>query len=205
MRPKRIPLFPLEVVLLPGMPLPLHIFEPRYRKMIGLCLDQKREFGMILAQEKELAAVGCTAEVMQKLKEYDDGRMDILSEGRVVFHLSEVLDEEEYYEGIVEYLSDETSAPDAEKERRLLEMFKRLQTVMQGEQRISAAKSEIPLAYRLAAQLPMDLPEKQKLLEMREEAGRQEFLLHWMNETLPRLLRTQRVRQLAGGNGHGVK
>ena len=131
--------------------------------------------------------------------------MDILSEGRVVFHLSEVLDEEEFYEGIVEYLSDEPSAPDAEKERRLLEMFKRVQTVMQGEQRISAAKSEIPLAYRLAAQLPVDLPEKQKLLEMREEAARQEFLLQWMNETLPRLLRTQRVRRLAGGNGHGVK
>lgn len=205
MRPTRIPLFPLEVVLLPGMPLPLHIFEPRYRKMIGLCLSEKREFGMILAQEKELAAVGCTAEVVQKLKDYDDGRMDILSEGRAVFHLTEVLDEEEYYEGIVEYLTDELGAPDSEKEKRLLEMFERVQNVMQGEQRISVAKSEVPLAYHLAAQLPMDLPEKQKLLELREETARQEYLLKWMNETLPRLVRTQRVRQLAGGNGHGVK
>jgi len=205
MRPARIPLFPLEVVLLPGMPLPLHIFEPRYRKMIGLCLADKREFGMILAHEKELAAVGCTAEVVQKLKEYDDGRMDILSEGRAVFHLTEVLDEQEYYEGIVEYLTDEPDAPDAAKEKRLLELFERVQKAMQGDQKISAAKGEVPLAYRLAAQLPMDLPEKQRLLEMREEGARREFLLQWMNETLPRFLRTQRVRQLAGGNGHGSK
>jgi Lon protease-like protein len=205
MRPARIPLFPLEVVLLPGMPLPLHIFEPRYRKMIGLCLSDKREFGMILTQEKELAAVGCTAEVVQKLKDYDDGRMDILSEGRAVFHLSEVLHEQEYYEGIAEYLTDEPDAPDAAKEKRLLELFERVQKAMQGERRNSAAKNEVPLAYRLAAQLPMDLPEKQRLLEMREEGARQEFLLQWMNETLPRLLRTQRVRHLAGGNGHGVK
>jgi Lon protease-like protein len=205
MRPTRIPLFPLEVVLLPGMPLPLHIFEPRYRKMIGLCLAEKREFGMILAQEKELATVGCTAEVVQKLKEYDDGRMDILSEGRAVFRLSEVLDEEEYYEGIVEYLADEPDAPDAEKEKRLLEMFERVQKLMKGEARKAGERSGVPLAYRLATQLPMDLPEKQRLLEMREEGARKEFLLAWMDETLPRLLRTQRVRQLAGGNGHGVK
>lgn len=205
MRPTRIPLFPLEVVLLPGMPLPLHIFEPRYRKMIALCLAEKREFGMILAKEKSLAAVGCTAEILQKLKDYDDGRMDILSEGREVFRLNEVLDEEEYYEGIVEYLPDEPGAPDAEKEKQLLELLARMQKVMQGETRSPAAKSEVPLAYRLAAQLPMDLPEKQRLLEMREESARQKFLLDWMNSTLPRLLRTQRVRQLAGGNGHGVK
>jgi Lon protease-like protein len=205
MRPTRIPLFPLEVVLLPGMPLPLHIFEPRYRKMIGLCLADKREFGMILAQEKQLATVGCTAEVVQKLKDYEDGRMDILSEGRAVFHLSEVLDEEEYYEGIVEYLPDDPDAPDAAKEKQLFELFERVQKTMQGEQRISLAKNEVPLAYRLAAQLPLDLPEKQHLLEMREEGARREFLLKWMNETLPRLLRTQRVRHLAGGNGHGAK
>lgn len=205
MRPTRIPLFPLEVVLLPGMPLPLHIFEPRYRKMIGLCLAEKREFGMILAQEKELAAVVCTAEIVQKLKDYDDGRMDILSEGRAVFHLRELLDEEEYYEGVVEYMPDEPDMPDMEKEKRLLELFGRVQNAMQGETRSPGDRSGVPLAYRIAAQLPIDLPEKQRLLEMREEGARQEFLMKWMNETLPRLLRTARVRQLAGGNGHGVK
>jgi Lon protease-like protein len=131
--------------------------------------------------------------------------MDILSEGRAVFHLTELLDQEEFYEGIVEYLSDEPDAPDPEKERRLLDLYARMQNAMQGEAREPIQKGGIPLAYRIAAQLPMDLPEKQRLLEMRAESGRQEFLLQWMNETLPRLLRTQRLRQLAGGNGHGVK
>ena len=200
------PLFPLpDVVHFPHLLLPLHIFEPRYRKMIGLCLTEKREFGMILAKEKDLAAVGCTAEIVQKLKDYDDGRMDILSEGRAVFRLNEVLNEEAYYEGFVEYLPDEPAAPDAEKEKRLTELFSRVRSLMRGEAPASGPKHDVPLSYRIAAQLPLDLPEKQQLLELREERARQDYLLKWMNDTLPRMLRTQHVRQLAGGNGHGLK
>src|SRR5438094_7952283 len=65
MRPERIPLFPLNVVLLPGAELPLHIFEPRYRQMVKDCLEEKSEFGMILSLDKGVARVGCTAEIMQ--------------------------------------------------------------------------------------------------------------------------------------------
>jgi len=205
MRPARIPLFPLEVVLLPGMPLPLHIFEPRYRKMIGLCLAEKREFGMILAREKDLAKIGCTAEIVQKLKDYDDGRMDILSEGRAVFQLNEVIDEDEYFEGFVEYLPDEPEPPDPEKEKRLTELFTRVRSLMKSEGRATGAQPGVPLSYRIAAHLPLDLLEKQQLLELRDEGGRQDFLLKWMNDTLPRMLRTERVRQVAGGNGHGFR
>jgi Lon protease-like protein len=98
-RPARIPLFPLDVVLLPEMPLPLHIFEPRYKTMIRRCLAEKIEFGMILAANQGIAAVGCTAEIVRKLRDYSDGRMDILTEGRAIFRLEELLDEKEYYEG----------------------------------------------------------------------------------------------------------
>ena len=78
MRPTRIPLFPLEVVLFPGMPLPLHIFEPRYRIMLARCINEKIEFGIILTLGTELSKIGCTAEIVEKLKEYPDGRVDIL-------------------------------------------------------------------------------------------------------------------------------
>jgi len=74
-----LPLFPLDLVLLPGVPLPLHIFEPRYKEMIKECMDQKQAFGIVRAKEEGFANIGCTAEVMNVLKTYPDGRMNILA------------------------------------------------------------------------------------------------------------------------------
>ncbi len=91
------------------MPLPLHIFEPRYKEMIGHCIEKKLEFGMVLASENNVAATGCTAEILRKIRDYPDGRMDILTEGRSVFRLAELLSEKAYYEAIVEYLEDTPS------------------------------------------------------------------------------------------------
>jgi ATP-dependent Lon protease len=102
LRPNRIPLFPLDMVLLPGMHLPLHIFEPRYKVMVERCLQEQLEFGMILALDKAVATFGCTAEILSKVKDYPHGRMDIVTEGRAVFRLTELLDEKEYYEGTVD-------------------------------------------------------------------------------------------------------
>src|SRR5713101_983181 len=82
MRPDRIPLFPLNVVLLPGAELPLHIFEPRYREMVKNCLEGKSEFGMLLSFHKGVARVGCTAQILDVVRHYHDGRMDILTAGR---------------------------------------------------------------------------------------------------------------------------
>src|ERR1700690_26990 len=99
-KPDRIPLFPLDVVLLPTMPLPLHIFEPRYKTMIRHCLTEKLEFGMVAARNQSVAKIGCTAAIQRIVKEYPDGRLDILTEGSAVFRVTEVLEEKEYYEGL---------------------------------------------------------------------------------------------------------
>src|ERR1700742_429034 len=101
-----IPLFPLDIFLLPSMALPLHIFEPRYKIMIARCLNETIEFGMALAADQSIAGVGCTAEVIHKVRDFPDGRMDIVVEGRSVFRLIEVNEEKEYYQGQVEYLVD---------------------------------------------------------------------------------------------------
>lgn len=204
-RPTRIPLFPLDVVLFPGAALPLHIFEPRYKKMIGLCMSQSREFGVIFARESRIASVGCTAEVVQKLKEYDDGRMDILTEGRAVFQLNELLDVKEYSEATVEYLQDEPTERDAREEAQVLELFQQCHAAIFGQSWTSdEEQSEGSLAYRIAALLPLALEEKQGLLEMRDENRRYNFLFNRMTQLLPQLVRRQRVRKSAAGNGHGV-
>jgi len=93
MRPERIPLFPLNVVLLPGASLPLHIFEPRYKEMVKDCLEEKSEFGMLLALPKGVAKVGCTAEILEVVKSYNDGRMDIVTVGRIPFRVVELFSE----------------------------------------------------------------------------------------------------------------
>ena len=113
MTDSRIALFPLNVVLYPGATLPLHIFEPRYKLMINHCIAHNREFGVILAGDKGVATIGCTAAITQKLKDYDDGRMDILTQGRTIFRALNLLHEKDYHEALVEFLtdSDELHAP----------------------------------------------------------------------------------------------
>src|SRR6266513_269891 len=104
MRPERIPLFPLNVVLLPGADLPLHIFEPRYREMVKNCLEEKSEFGMLLSLPKGVARVGCTAEIFDVVKRYEDGLMDILTAARATFHVVQVVPEDTLLKADVDYL-----------------------------------------------------------------------------------------------------
>jgi Lon protease-like protein len=204
-KPDRIPLFPLDAVLLPDMPLPLHIFEPRYKTMIQRCLAEHREFGIALATSQTVAKVGCTAEIVRKIKEYPDGRMDILASGRSVFQLTEILEEEEYYEGVVKYFADDLSVQDPAKQARLIEIFGQCHLLLFGQASSDADRIEpSTLGYRMAARLPLDLQEKQALLEMRTENKRREFLLDWLAKFLPKLAARQRARQRAGGNGQGL-
>lgn len=205
MKPTRIPLFPLDVVLLPGMALPLHIFEPRYKLMIGRCLNEAIEFGVILAADKGIARVGCTAEIAQKLKDYPDGRMDIMTEGRSVFHLLKLLEEKEYYEAQVDYPAEDVVPLDARREARMTQLFQQAHLLLAGQEwAVADTDTDISLAYRMAARLPLELAEKQELLEMRAEAARQDFLLRWLAAFLPQLERRARIRRRAGGNGHGL-
>jgi len=203
-RPNRIPLFPLDVVLFPTMPLPLHVFEPRYKVMIGRCIEEPIEFGIVLATKEAVASVGCTARIVRKVKDYSDGRMDILTEGSSIFRLTEILDEREYHEGVIEYLEDEASPPDPHRETKLLELFECCHLLLFGTNWEDAARGDtVNLAYRMASRLPIDLQDRQALLEMRSEKDRREFLERWMADFKPKFTQRQQARQRAGSNGHG--
>jgi Lon protease-like protein len=187
------------------MALPLHIFEPRYKLMIGRCMDEAIEFGVILAETKGIVRFGCTAEIAQKLKDYPDGRMDIITEGRSVFHLLELLEEREYYEAMVEFPEEGSTPRDARRETRLTQLFQQAHLLLHGQEwALANTNTEISLAYRIAGHLPLELAEKQGLLEMRAEPARQEFLFRWLGAFLPELERRAGVRRRAGGNGQGL-
>jgi len=172
--------------------------------MIGLCMDRSLEFGVILAKDNGIASVGCTSQIVQKLKQYEDGRMDILSQGRAIFQLTEFLDEKEYHEAIVEYLPEDPVAQDPGEEKQLLDLFHQCHVALFGNAWVNESSTEIPLAYRIAALLPLALEEKQALLEMREEERRRNFLFNRMTTLLPQIVHRQRVRKSAAGNGHGL-
>ena len=205
MRPERIPLFPLNVVLLPGAELPLHIFEPRYRQMVKDCLEEKSEFGMILSLDKGVARVGCTAEIMQVTKRYENGRMDILTVGRAPFRVVELFTKDPLLEGHVDYLEDRENPANPSIQRELVELFEACHTLIFDDypKNLEGASTE-DFSYLVAATLPMDLLWKQQILELRSEADRQERLVAYLREWAPHLQKKEAKRQRAGGNGHGL-
>ena len=103
MQQELLPLFPLPVVLFPRTPLPLHIFEERYKEMMRDVLESKAEFGVVLAGEKGIVNTGCTAIVERVLKNYPDGRMDLVAQGRRRFEIILLNDEKSYLRGAVEF------------------------------------------------------------------------------------------------------
>jgi|ERR1700674_4309224 len=205
MRPERIPLFPLNVVLLPGADLPLHIFEPRYRQMARRCLDEKSEFGMLLALPKGVVHVGCTAEIIEVVKRYNDGRMDILTVGRAPFRVVKLFDENPLLEGDVDYLEDGETLSNARVRRELIELYEACHTLIFSDypKNLESGTPE-NLSYVVAGTLPMDLLWKQQILELRSEADREERLVTYLREWAPHLQKTEVMRQRAGGNGHGL-
>ena len=206
MDPKRIPLFPLDIVLFPGLPLPLHIFEPRYKLMIRYCVDEKLQFGVVLSREGGIADVGCTASILEVARTYPDGKMDIKTEGKKAFHVLEVFEEMPYYEAEVDFLEDE---PEARSELlaspvELLQLYDRCHQLLFGEP-LDPDDLHLggSLAFQIAGELPLDLDYKQELLEIRKESERRIHLLEKLGEWLPQLEHLQKMRQRAGGNGHG--
>jgi Lon protease-like protein len=196
-----IPLFPLDVVLFPGTPLPLHIFEPRYKEMIGECLAQHRTFGVVRAFEQGLAEIGCTAEIVAVVKEYPDGRLDLVTEGRQRFELLRVNQERSFLQAEVLMLDDEPGTPPQADTSRAVQLHSELLTIVGAKQDFSAADPSL-LSFCLAGSVPLDLDFKQKLLSLRSEPERLSLLISYLETIIPNLRRTANAREKAGGNGH---
>ena len=188
-------------MLFPDTPLPLHVFEPRYKEMIGECLDQKKVFGVVRAKENSLAEVGCTAEIVAVTKKYDDGRMDIVSEGRRRFKIQQVNHKRSFLQGEVEYFDDEPSAAKSSETERTLKLHSEIMTLM-GAEPAPPDPNEPQLSFQLAGSLPLDLDFKQTLLGLRSESERMLGLIEYYEALLPNLRRAVKARQKAGGNGH---
>ncbi len=196
-----LPLFPLELVLLPGTPLPLHIFEPRYKEMIRECISAEAPFGVVRAFEEGIAEVGCTAEIITVTKEYPDGRLDLICEGRKRFEVIEVNRDRSFLQAEVLIVPDDPEASAQEERVKAVQLHLEILSLAGAVQDLSAADQN-QLSFYLAGSLPLDLDFKQKLLAMRSEAQRIQAVAAYLETILPQLKRAARARQTAGGNGH---
>lgn len=207
-----LPLFLLKVVLVPDEVVPLHIFEDRYKEMIGECLEKRdlapaeAEFGVVYLRGKHAQRVGCAARVKEVIRRYDDGKLDILAIGQRRFEILFTNDKMPYLRAAVAFFDDDDGAspgaPEVEHARALFgSVLQRLG--------ITADPAELErefrrLSFQIAAALPIGLEIKQQVLVMRNERERLRRLSEVMEKLIPALERREHARAKASGNGHMI-
>jgi ATP-dependent Lon protease len=197
----RIGLFPLDIVLVPTERVPLHIFEPRYKELVGECLEREEEFGIVLAKENgDVHHVGTRATVIEVLQVLPDGRMHVIVEGGDRFRLLEVDHERSFDTATVEELLDDDEAPDFDDVDRVFSTFKRLQTTV-GAPGDPPDPSSPLFDFEVIGRVDFSAKTKQELLELTSPRTRIARLGVLLERALEALQIDQELRQRAHGNG----
>lgn len=195
-----LPLFPLPAVLFPGAAFPLHIFEERYRLMVGAAARDRSEFGVILVQDGKLATAGCTAIVDSVVQQYEDGRFDVATTGRRRYRTLSLDQTKPYLQAWVEFFDDEdASPPDAAQLKRVVRLGRRITQILRSSW--PELDKTTPPSFVIANHLPLDLDFKQQLLVKRSENERLAALADHLKELSERLQTMQRTQRLARTNG----
>ena len=197
-----LPIFELPVVILPGELLPLHIFEERYVRMIGHCLETAEPFGIVFRDEEGTAhRIGCTARVTEVLERFDDGRMNIVVTGEQPFRVLERFEEPEYPAGEIETISaeDEPSEDDPEAADMARQAFTELVEGISGEPPEMDVETED--AYGIAARVELPVETKQALLEQRAESERMRMLGNALRALADAVARSGEIAERAKMNG----
>jgi Lon protease-like protein len=194
------PLFPLRIVALPHEIVPLHIFEERYKTMIGECLDSGSEFGIVWAEDDDVRPVGCAVEIAEVLERMDDGRLNILTRGTRPFRIVERQDHLPYPAGTVEFLDDKEEAADAGTATAAHEAYNVL--VEQATDRtLDQDELDAMSAYQMAATVDFGLEAKQGLLDLRSENARLRLVARLFRAATKRLDFIDRAQERARSNG----
>jgi len=200
-----IPLFPLQLVVFPRVHIPLHIFENRYKEMVGEAIRDGSEFGIVLAREDGILGAGCTVKVEKVLEMYPDGRMDILTRGQRRFEIVSLNEERDYLRGEVEFFDDDDLAPvPAELRDAALANYRALSELDSARGHGDADLEDRQVSFQVAQAVP-DVEFLARILRDRSESGRLRHFNQYLAEYLPRQRAIERMRELAPRNGHGPK
>ena len=189
---EKIPLFPLNIVLLPETPMQLHIFEERYKEMINECINKNTEFGLVFTTASKMKTVGCTARIERVMKEYDDGRLDIQIKGIKRFRILDISDERSFLQAEVDFFDDD----DTDSKEDLIglaeegfSLLKKLQTITQRDEFIEDMKkmNYKTLSFYFGAAYGFTAEEKQHFLELRRTSERLEMTIDGLRNLVQRI------------------
>jgi Lon protease-like protein len=200
-----IPIFELPIVLLPGELLPLHIFEERYKRMVGDCLESEEPFGIVFGDADGARTIGCEARVAEVVETFDDGRMNIIVAGERPFRVIDRREAPEYPVGEIEPIevAAEEPAQDPETSAAARDAFADLVERVSGE---GPDREELDAddAYAIAARVELPAETKQRLLELRSESDRMKVLADALGALVSTLSRSREIAERASMNGKVV-
>ncbi len=195
-----IPIFPLELVLVPTEPLPLHIFEQRYQEMVARCVEHDEPFVIVFSDEDGIRDIGCTAQITEVLETFPDGRTNIATLGQQVVRISDIHDEHSYRSATAEVLVDEPAEAEHALQEAAITAYHTLAAELPG----AAPDAPDPgpgLSYSILARVDLSDDVKQSLLEDRDEQHRLETVLGLLNAIYRGLVLTRETQARARRNG----
>jgi Lon protease-like protein len=201
----QLPLFPLQAVLLPHAALPLHIFEDRYKTLIHRCIRESSEFGIVLSRDKSNATIGCAAGITTVVRTYDDGRMDILAEGRERFRVVEIRTASAPYPiALAESFTDDDPTADPALVKETVGLYNEVVRIVYSGQvkELDPDISAPGMAFVMAQKAGLDLEQRQTILEFRSERQRLEMIREYLIGVVPRLRKFEEVERIVRSDGY---
>lgn len=199
-----IPIFPLSLVVFPGEKVPLHIFEPRYKQLVKECFDNKKPFGIPTVIDNRMQEIGTLVEVSEIVQTYENGEMDIRTEGMRVFRILEVIKEipEKLYSGsIVNYPENEDDMGNRRVMESVIRGIKELHRLLNISKDFKKVEDELK-SYDIAHHAGLSLQEEYELLGLMREVQRQEYLKRHLQKVLPMLMEMEQLKEKVKLNGH---
>ncbi len=198
-----IPIFPLSIVVYPGEKLNLHIFEPRYRQLINESFEKKKPFGIPAVINNKLSEMGTLVQVKEISKVYDDGKMDIKTEGLLVFKILEIINElpDKMYSGAIVTYPQNVTKGSSSMMKKLVEAIRELHKYLDVFKEFGKPDSEL-LSYDVAHHAGLTIEEEYQMLEYLQELQRQEFLKRHITKVLPVMKEMNVLKGRIKLNGH---
>ncbi len=199
-----IPIFPLSIVVYPGEALNLHVFEPRYKQLISECIREKKNFGITTVLDKKMEELGTQMEILEVVKEYDNGELDIKTRGVNVFRILEViktLPDKMYWGAIVNYPPNVTMQDNTDIARLILEEVKRLYTLVSLEEKFPIHKSSM-ISYEIGHLVGFTKKQEYELLGLFTESQRLEYIRRHLNTITPIIKELEQMKARVQMNGH---
>ena len=198
-----IPIFPLGIVVYPGEKLNLHIFEPRYKQLIKECHQGKKPFGIPSVIENKLQENGTLVNITELSKEYDNGEMDIKTQGEKIFRVLEIIKEvpDKLYSGAIVNYPDNREMGNTELMRKIMKGIRELHKLLSVEKDFIKPDDELN-SYEVAHHIGLTLQEEYDLLGLTDELQRQEFLKRHLTKVIPMVAEMEGLKEKIKQNGH---